>query len=145
MGRSDFSLAGISPVVVDLSSDVRLWVQGFEFDSGVGGGESPVGSVTEDVAIGLPVGDGRVEFLGRCEAALTEALAGQDAQFHLGHIEPTAILGSEDQSQATTQPTGSFGVKGLIQAGVIVCVEVVANQRDSLGILESRRSPSHFT
>ncbi len=41
-------------VVVDLSISVSDWGMGFEFDSGVGAGELPVGAAFGLVAIGLP-------------------------------------------------------------------------------------------
>ena len=42
--------------------------------------------MAEGIAVGFPSGDGRVELLGRREASLTEALPGQHAEFHLGHM-----------------------------------------------------------
>ena len=69
-------LSGYKPdVLVRLSLNVRLGVQGFEFHSGVGGGESPVGPTATDVPVRLLGRDGGIEFFSRGESPITEALA----------------------------------------------------------------------
>ncbi len=85
----------IEKLVVDLSISVRDGVEGFEFDSGVRGRELPVGAALFFVAIRLPRRDFFVHRLFGGKAAIAQALAREQAQFHLGHIQPTSILGSE--------------------------------------------------
>ena len=78
-------------LLVLLSFDVGEWVEGFEFDSGVGGGELPVGAGALGVVMGCPGVDGRVHLVGASDA-LAQALAGEDAQFDFGHVQPAAAL-----------------------------------------------------
>ena len=39
-----------------------------------------------------------------------------------------------DEPQAAAEPAGGLGVEGMIQAGEVVRIEVVADQRDHLGV-----------
>ena len=93
----------------------------------------PVGAGAGRVASGLPGADGRIHLVSTGEA-LAQALAGEDAQFDLRHVEPAAVLRCMHQPQAASQPTGGLGIEGVIQAGDVVRVEVVAHQRDTLRI-----------
>ncbi len=64
-----------------------------EFDTCFGCGELPIGLGVVGVSILLPSGDFIDEGLLVWDAAI-EALGRKDAEFGLGHIEPTAMLWS---------------------------------------------------
>lgn len=59
--------------------------RGSEFDSGVGGGEPPVGAGVRFVAVVLPTSDGLSHLLDGVEAA-ADALAREDAQFDFREV-----------------------------------------------------------
>jgi len=64
-----------------------------EFDAGIIGGEVPVDGVNTGVPPFCPGGHGltHCRLIGK---ALPEALSRHHAQFHLRHIQPTAMFGS---------------------------------------------------
>lgn len=72
-------------------SDYGDWVEAFELDSGVGGGELPNDFGFGFVALLLPGGDFVLEFFAVGDAAV-EALAAEDAQFDFRHVEPVSVL-----------------------------------------------------
>src|SRR5580658_9158866 len=119
-----------------LSLNGRHWIKALEFDSGVGGGEAPICSELFVVAVALPGRDLFVHLRSTVEPTV-DALTAQDAQFHLRHVEPAAVAGSMDQVDFLAQSVCRGGIEGGIEAGDVVRVEVVADQRDEfrLGII----------
>ena len=85
-----------------------------EFISSVVGGELPVGLVVVCIAIILPCGDFIDQGLFVGDTAI-EALGGQDAEFGLGQIEPTAMFGGVVPLEAFDQSAGFGGGKGLVE------------------------------
>ncbi len=69
----------------------------------------PVRSGVALVAVCGPGVDGCVERGGAGEA-LIQALAREDAQLDLGHVEPTAAFGRVHQTQSTAQATGGWSL-----------------------------------
>ncbi len=112
-----------------LSLNVSLRIKAFEFDSGVRGGEAPVCAVAAGVAIELPTADRGIECLGPAKSPLSETLSREQAEFHFRHVEPRSILRSVHQAESTSEPSGSFRIEGLVQAGRAVRVQVVAHER----------------
>ena len=67
-------------------------IQGLELDSGVPGGETPVGTNCVAVSLSLP----GLSFVFQDVLAgnpAVQTLARQRCQFHLGHIQPTPVPG----------------------------------------------------
>src|SRR5215471_2126840 len=87
------------------SSVVKHGVEVVELDASVVGGESPVDGTDGGVAGGDPGRDLLFEDLTVRQAAV-EALAGQDAQFDLGHVQPAAVLGGVVQLELVGQTLG---------------------------------------
>ena len=69
-----------------------------------------------------------------CLEVIADALAAQDAQFDLRHIQPTAVLGCVVNIQFLGQPFYFVRFKGLIHTGDVVCVELIHHQYDLLRI-----------
>src|SRR6266705_6903154 len=85
-----------------------------KFDACVGGCEVPVGLGVVGVAVVFPGGDFLYGGLFVGNAAV-EALGGEDAQFRLRQIEPTAVFWGIAPFEAFDQPPGfggraSFGI-----------------------------------
>ena len=73
----------------------------------------PVGLGVVGVAVVFPGGDFLDEGLFVGNAAV-EALGGEDAQFRLRQIEPTAVLWGVAPFEAFDQPPGFGGRKGFV-------------------------------
>ena len=68
-------------------------VERLELDAGVVGREPPGRTESFLIAVAFPSADLCIHgFLG-AEPTVRQALSRQDAQFHLGHVEPTAVFG----------------------------------------------------
>ena len=85
-----------------------------EFDASFGRCEVPAGLGVIGISLLLPGGDFVDEGLFVGDAAI-EALRGQDAEFGLRQIEPTAVLWSVMPFEAFDQPPGFGGRKGLVE------------------------------
>ena len=85
-----------------------------EFDACVIGSELPIGFGVIAVSVGLPSGGFVYEGLLVGNAA-SEALRREDAEFGLGHIEPTAVLGRIVPFEAFDEPSGFDGWKGFVE------------------------------
>ena len=116
-----------------------------QLDAGVGGLPAPLDGLGLRIAVPAPSRDlgGHPGLFG--EAAV-EALAGQDAQFTLGHVEPTAVGRGVVPLEAGRQPLGGLLVKGLVEGLGDVRVEVVADQDDRLGLgkVDLGQLPEHM-
>lgn len=110
-----------------------LRVQPFEFGAGVGGGELPVDAGLIGVAIGGP-GAGFAVDRGGVGDASAQALTRQYAQFTLGDVQPRAVLRRVHQFDPVRQPQRLGRTERRVQRRDPVRVEVVAHQRDSLGL-----------
>jgi len=62
-----------------------------------------------------------------------EALASQDPQLQLGHVQPTVVLGRVVKLESLGQPLGLRRLEGLLQRGRGMRIQVVFNQHDLLG------------
>src|SRR5260370_29105133 len=95
-----------------IQSDCRVEV--LEFDTCIGGCEVPVGLGAVGIAIVLPGGDFLDEGLLVGNPAV-EALGGQDTEFGLRQIKPTAMLWSVVPFEALDQPPGFEGRKSFVE------------------------------
>src|SRR4051812_11297181 len=97
-----------------------------------GSGELPVGLGVLAIALRLPRGD----FLDQgilVGDASGETLAGQYAEFALGHVQPTAMLGRVMPFEPLDQATGLLGWEGFVERSWLVGAEVVLHQHDLAG------------
>src|SRR3977135_1133712 len=106
-----------------------------KFDTGVRCGELPVGLGVVDVSIVLPSRDLVDEGLFVRDSAI-EALGRKDAEFGLGHIEPTAVLWSVMPFKPFCQPPCFGGGEGFVKRSLGVGVGIVLHQNDFLGVEE---------
>src|ERR1700732_2062728 len=104
-----------------------------EFDSWVGGGEMAIGCRGGGLLVGLPNGDFVYEGLLVRDAAI-EALGRKDAEFGLGHIEPTAVLWRVMPFEPFGQPPCFGGGKSFIKRSLGMGIEIVLHQNDFLGV-----------
>jgi len=109
-----------------------MWIQTFQFNSSIGGGELPVNTTSTAVTFARPcchlatlatqAGDGA--------GSASEAMTRQNAQFTFGDIEPTAVLGRI----MNLDPLGQSACFGrgecLVQGCQLVGVEIVTDQND---------------
>ena len=93
----------------------------------------PVDLGSDPVSVGLPGGDFGAQDVDGIDAAV-EALADHHADFDLGDVQPTAVLGGIDELEAVPQRLGPGRVEGLVERAGAVGVEVVHHQRDSGGV-----------
>ena len=100
-----------------------------------GCGELPIGLGVVGVSILLPSGDFIDEGLFVWDAAI-EALGRKDAEFGLGHIEPTAMLWSVMPFEPFGQPPCFGGGKSFIKRSLGMGIEIVLHQNDFLGVQE---------
>ena len=89
-------------------------VESLEFDPSIGGGEAPVNGGPLDIAIMHPGGD-LIDEGGFVRNAAVQALAGQDAEFRFGHVEPASMLGRVVDFQLVTQSPGFVRLERLEQ------------------------------
>ena len=102
-------------VVLCLLLNVRMRIEGFEFDSRLRGGESPAGAALTSVPVLLPCSDGRIELGSRAEAAMLQALTREDAQFHFRHIQPGTVPGRKDQPQPTPEAASCLRIERQVK------------------------------
>ena len=89
------------------------WLEGieaFEFDARISGGEVPADCRLRLIAPVLPLLGLLTELLHGRDVAC-QALAHQHAQFNLGDIQPTGVLGRVMNLQLDGQSFGLFGGK----------------------------------
>ena len=85
------------------------------------------------VAAALPGGDLAFELQLAIDAAV-EALAAQDADLDLDHVEPAGVLWGEVELDAAQDPSRLRGRQGLVEGGGGMGREVVENDSDPLGL-----------
>ena len=95
-------------------SFVKRRIEAFEFDTRVVGGEVPVDLGSDPVSGGLPSADFGSQGVDGVDAAV-EALADRHAEFDLGDVQPTAVLGGVDELEAVPQRLGPCRVEGLVE------------------------------
>ncbi len=71
---------------------------------------------------------------GHVGDSAVETLLLEDAQFGLGHVEPTAVFGCIVELEAFHQATCFIGGKGLVEGSGLVGIEVVVDQYDFVGL-----------
>ncbi len=69
-----------------------------------------------------------------CVNSPVEALPSEDRQLNLCHIEPTSMLWSMMELDLLAQPECFFCREVLVQGRELVCIEVVADKYDIVGI-----------
>ena len=93
--------------------------------------ELPVNRGLSGIAGGLHCGQLTFQRSFGSDAPL-QALASKDAQFDLGHVEPTAMLGGVMELQLLPQAMGFCRRKGLIERSRFVGVEIVQDDPNHL-------------
>ena len=68
--------------------------------------------------------------------ATTEALAGQNAEFGFGQVEPGAVLGRVMPFEPLDETPGLRGRKRLVERSLAMDVEIVLDENDRLGVGE---------
>ena len=115
-----------------------------EFDAGVLGGEVPVWPWC-DWAL-RSCSQAAISSIRVCLSGMRRSRHwdGEDAEFGLGQIEPTAVLWRIVPFEALDQPPGFGGRERLVERRLAVDVEIVLDQHDGLGVREvdDRPSPS---
>ena len=81
----------------------------------------------------FPCGDFAAEGLRVVDSAV-EALAAEDADLDLDHVEPTGVLGSVVELQAAQNSPGFGGRECLVEGAGRVGRQVVLHNPDVLGI-----------
>jgi hypothetical protein len=81
------------------------------------------------VACLRPVSDNRLHTLHRGQA-LIQALAPQDREFDLGHVQPTAVLRRGVELQPVQHAPSLFRRKSIIQGSRRVRIQVVQDHLD---------------
>ena len=64
------------------------------------------------------------------ESIRRQALADHDAEFDLGDVEPTAVLGGVDELEAVPQRLGLGRREGLVEGAGAVSAQVVHHESD---------------
>jgi hypothetical protein len=103
------------------------------YGSLLGWAEHPFDAGSGGVSLALPCGDFADEALGAVDPAV-EALAAQDADFDLDHIEPTSVLGRVVELDAAQDASGLGGRKGLIEGACGVGRQVILHNADAFGV-----------
>jgi hypothetical protein len=80
------------------------------FGAGFVGCEHPFDAGTGGISLSFPSGDFASKPLGVIDSAI-EALAAQDADLDLDHVEPTGVLGGVVELQAAQDAPGFGGRK----------------------------------
>ncbi len=94
-------------------------VEAFQFDPGVGSRELPVYADLTRVAILLPCRGACGDLRLGCNT-ISEALASHYAQFGFGHVQPTAVFGSEHKLDSTQDAKRFFSCKrGVSRTGAV--------------------------
>ena len=75
--------------------------------------------------------------------ATIDALSGQDTEFDLSHVEPTAMLGQEVKLEAIDYSSGFIGLKGQIESGRSMRVEIIKYHNDLLYLQLDQEDPSY--
>src|SRR5688572_5217920 len=97
----------IRPMPSSALSAVERRIESFKLGAGVGSGELPVDFSLLSVALLLPRSDfGREQFLA--VDPTVQALAGEDAQLRLGHVEPTSVFGRVMNFEPGSEPASRF-------------------------------------
>jgi hypothetical protein len=63
--------------------------------------------------------------------SVSQALAGEDAELNLRHVEPTGVFGRVVKLQPAQEPPGFSGREGFVEAGRLVRVQVVHNEANT--------------
>ena len=106
-----------------------------EFDSGIGGGELPEELAGVAVAFGVPGGELLIERRLIGDASI-EALLGDEAQFNLRDVEPTAVAWCVDHAQSSGESVSFVGTECLVERSDVVRVEIVTDKMDFSGVGE---------
>ena len=112
-------------------------IQLLEAHAGVRGTELPVDTRLDGVAGLRPRGDLRVNLFLRGHAR-GQGLARQDAQLRFGPVEPAAVPGRIHQTYALRQAARFGGREGVVERGVGMGIQVVADQSQVLRLTVAR-------
>jgi len=89
----------------------------------------PVDLRGQVVATGLPGRDGLLDLFKGIYSTV-EALADENIQFNLGHVEPTAVFRGVNKLYAVADTFSIFGREGFVEGTRLVGAQVVKDQRD---------------
>jgi hypothetical protein len=110
-----------------------LGIGAAHFGAGFVGCEHPFDACASGVALPLPSFDFVDEPIWVVDSAV-EALAAQDADLDLDHVEPTGVLGGVVELQAAQDAPGFGGRKGLIEGAGLVGRQIILHNPDALGV-----------
>ena len=110
-----------------------------QFDASILGGELPVDLCLYPVSGGLPGGDFGAQGIDGVDAAI-QALADHDVELDLGDVQPTAVLGGEDELEAVPQRLGPGRFEGFVERAGAVRVSPI----NCLGV-SSMRTTGKFS
>src|ERR1700678_1561568 len=105
------------------------------FGSGLVGCEHPLNTRAGSVAVSFPSCDFGDE-ADLCGDTPVEALAAQDADFDLHHVEPAGVLGRVLELQPAQHAARFGGRKGLVQRAGRVCRQIVQDDGDAFRFRE---------
>jgi hypothetical protein len=98
-----------------------------EFSISVLAGELPLDGATPLVAIGLPDVYFALQKVYAGDSTI-QALATEDADFDLSHVQPTRVLGSVVKAHAAQQFAGRLAAQHIVEALPEVRVQVVQHE-----------------
>jgi hypothetical protein len=112
-------------------------IRAAHFGAGFVGCEHPFDAGTGGIALSLPCGDFAAEPFWVIDSAI-QALAAQDADLDLDHVEPTGMLGSVVELQTAQDSPGLGRREGLVEGAGRVGRQVVLHHPDavSIGIMD---------
>ena len=90
-------------------------------------GELPFDGATLLVAIGLPSVDFALQKVYAGDSTI-QALATEDADFDLGHVEPTGVLGRVVKAHAAQPFAGRLAAQHIVEALPEVRIQVVQHE-----------------
>ena len=93
----------------------------------------PINEIAGEVAVGFPKRQLGLQGIHVSNSSV-EALAGHDAQFDFGDVEPASMLWRVMDFEAPGQCQSDLGRKGFIQRGNGVGVEIIHHKADFLRV-----------
>jgi len=100
-----------------------------KFDSGIGSGELPEELAGVAVAVGVPGEEFLIERRLIGDASI-EALLGNEAQFNLRDVEPTAVAWRVGDVESSGESVRFVGTECLVERSDVVRVEIVTDKMD---------------
>src|SRR5512132_213859 len=114
-------------------STLHLWVEAFEFDSGIMSRKLPVNAFLGRIAPLFPLCGFIYERFQIWDPPI-QALQGKGTELDLGDIEPTAMLGGIVDLQTRGEPSGLLWRECLIERANPMRIEVITDQTDTFSL-----------